>query len=849
MDSFIEIKGAKENSLKNISLRIPKNKLVVFTGLSGSGKSSFALDTLQKECQRQYMESMGMITDFISKPKVDAIIGLSPSISIDQRNNNRNPRSTVGTVTEVFTYLRILFAKLGVRICPCCGGLIRQSFETDMKTDSMRENESLDGGIGSYDVPERLIACPSCGEKLPELSMSHFSFNKPEGACPECKGLGVVNTPDLERIINAELSINDGAIRIWDKFYIDRYSEAIENAGSYYGFSISASEPLKNYGQIQMDYLLYGALSPQFCKHFPGVKPPKTVPEGRFEGIVTNIVRRHSEMGSSSKDKLSSLFHQKVCPECNGVRLRKESIAVTVGDINIIELCQKSLDDVLDWIQRLPLFTAPEALQIARPVIDDLEQRIKRLLDVGVGYLNMERAAVTLSAGEAQRLRLASLLGSGLTGVLYVLDEPTTGLHARDTKRLIKVLKKLRDLGNTVLVIEHDIEVMRAADYIVDFGPEAGKGGGEIVAAGTPDEIAACGSSLTGHYLSGVEKINIPMKRRTGNGKHISIYNAHKHNLKNIDIDLPLGMLVSLTGVSGSGKSSLLFDILSREAEIYFGHSKEKPDHLKIWGFENISDIITIDQSPIGRTSRSNAATYTDVFSYIRDLYASLEESKKKKLQPKHFSFNVPGGRCEKCEGNGELTIAMHFLPDVQVKCPVCHGQRFQKSILEVQYKGFSISDVLQMTITDAVAVFRDIEPIMDRLSVLQKVGLGYLSLGQSATTLSGGEAQRIKLAKELGKRVSGHILYLLDEPTTGLHPHDVKKLVALLNELVAQDNTVITVEHNLDVIAMSDWMIDFGPEGGDAGGEIIAQGTPEIVAKIVRSQTGACLDAIWENH
>ncbi len=845
MNSFIEIKGAKENNLKNISLRIPKNKLVVFTGLSGSGKSSFALDTLQKECQRQYMESMGMITDFISKPKVDSIIGLSPSISIDQRNNNRNPRSTVGTVTEVFTYLRILFAKLGTRKCPHCGELIRQSFETGIEADAMPESDSGEGGLDSYDVQESLLACPSCGEKFPELSMSHFSFNKPEGACPECKGLGVVNTPDLQKIINADLSIIDGAIHGWDKFYIDRYSETIENAGSHYGFSISASEPLKNFGQVQMDFLLHGALSPQFCRHFPGVKPPKTVPEGRFEGIVTNIVRRHSEMRSGSKDKLSSLFHQRVCTECNGVRLRKESIAVTVGDINIIELCQKSLDDVLGWIQKLPLCTTPEALQIAKPIIDDLEQRIKRLLDVGVGYLNMERAAVTLSAGEAQRLRLASLLGSGLTGVLYVLDEPTTGLHARDTKRLINVLKKLRDLGNTVLVIEHDMEMMQAADYIVDFGPEAGKGGGEIVVVGAPAEVAACESSLTGRYLSGADKINIPLKRRAGNGKYISIGNAHKHNLKNIDVDLPLGMLVSLTGVSGSGKSSLLFDILGREGEIYFGHSKEQSDHLEISGWENVSDIITIDQSPIGRTSRSNAATYTDVFSYIRDLYASLPEAKKKKLQPKHFSFNVAGGRCEKCEGNGELTIAMHFLPDVQVKCPVCHGQRFQKSILEVRYKGFSISDVLQMTITDAIAVFRDIEPIMDRLSVLQKVGLGYLSLGQSAATLSGGEAQRIKLAKELGKRANGHTLYLLDEPTTGLHPADVKKLIALLNELVDQGNTVITVEHNLDVIAMSDWMIDFGPEGGDAGGEIIAQGTPETVAKTARSQTGACLNTL----
>lgn len=817
MDTFIEIKGARENNLKNISLRIPKNKLVVFTGLSGSGKSTLALNTLQKECQRQYMESMGMVTDFISKPKVDTIIGLSPSISVDQQNNNRNPRSTVGTVTEVFTYLRILYAKLGVRHCPSCGELIRQPFEMELD-----KGEPAEGNMGSSENDEGMIACHSCGEKMPELQMSHFSFNKPEGACPECRGLGVVNTPDLDRIFNMDLSIRDGGVRIWDKFYINRYSEALENAGKFYGFSISASEPLKNYGQIQMDCLLYGTLSPQFVGHFPGVKPPKTVPEGRFEGVITNIVRRRSEPGSG--EKLGGLFHQNVCPECNGVRLRKESIAVTVGDVNIIELCQKSLNDVLDWIHALPSFAMPEALLIATPIIDDLEQRVKRLVDVGVGYLSMERSAVTLSAGEAQRLRLASLLGSGLTGVLYVLDEPTTGLHARDTKRLIDVLKRLRDMGNTVLVIEHDIEIMRAADHIVDFGPEAGSGGGQIVTAGTLNEVTACELSYTGRFLSGGDKITIPAKRRAGSGTHITVTNACEHNLKGIDVDLPLGMLVSLTGVSGSGKSTLLFDILGRAAEIHFDRSKEEPCDLNISGLDHVNDIITISQSPIGRTSRSNAATYTDVFSYIRDLYASLDEAKEKKLSPKHFSFNVPGGRCEKCEGSGELTISMHFLPDVQVECPVCHGKRFQKQILEVRYKGFSISDVLEMTITEAVDVFCDVPMIIDRLIVLQKVGLGYLSLGQSATTLSGGEAQRIKLAKELGKRANGHTLYLLDEPTTGLHPHDVKKLMALLNELVEQNNTVICVEHNLDAIALSDWVIDFGPEGGDAGGEIIAR-------------------------
>ena len=843
MNSYIEIKGAKENNLKNISLSIPKNKLVVFTGLSGSGKSTLALDTLQKECQRQYMESMGMITDFISKPKVEAISGLSPSISIDQRNNNRNPRSTVGTVTEVFTYLRVLYAKLGVRSCPNCGSLVRQNFEAETD-DFLQEVATAKGSMEGPITDEGLVVCPSCGTELPELTMSHFSFNKPEGACPECKGLGVICTPDLTRIIDPDLSVRDGAVLGWDKFFIERYAEAIESAGSYYGFPINADEPIKNYGLIQMDFLLYGASDPRFCRHFPNIKPPKTLPAGKLEGVITNLERRRSLNGSGSNEKLERLFIQSTCPECTGVRLNKESVGVTIGGVNIIELCQKSLYDVLNWIQKLPSFCAPEALMIAQPVIDDLEQRIKRLLDVGVGYLSMERSAPSLSAGEAQRLRLASLLGSGLTGVLYVLDEPTTGLHARDTKKLIDVLKKLRDLGNTVLVIEHDVEVMKAADYIIDFGPGAGKNGGEIVTAGSPEEVAACRASLTGAYISGVDKVHIPPERRAGNGKQISIYGAHKHNLKNIDVNLPLGMLVSLTGVSGSGKSTLLFDILGNEADAYFNLSKTRADDFKIEGLDNISNVITIDQSAIGRSSRSNAATYTDVFTYIRDLYASLEEAKSRNLQPGHFSFNVPGGRCEKCEGNGELTIAMHFLPDVQVKCPVCHGQRFQKNILAVKYKGFSIADVLNMTVSEALDVFSGYSPITDRLSVLQQVGLGYLGLGQSASTLSGGEAQRVKLAKELGKRTNGHTLYLLDEPTTGLHPHDVQKLISLFEQLVEQGNTVITVEHNLDVIAMSDWVIDFGPEGGNAGGKIIAQGTPEVVAKSPCSQTGLFLKA-----
>lgn len=840
--SYIEIKGACENNLKNISLQIPKNKLVVFTGLSGSGKSTLALDTLQRECQRQYMESLGQITEFISKPKVESITGLSPSISIDQHNNNRSSRSTVGTVTEVYTYLRILFSKLGVRNCPKCNAPIHQSFEMNSPDAITLESQVDDGKEDTIAIEafESTVVCPTCAKKIPELTMSHFSFNKPEGACPKCKGLGVVNTPNLDQLFNREQSIRDGAIYGWDKMYTDRYSESIENAGQHYGFSISTREPIKSYGKVQMDFFLYGALSKQFSKHFPDIAPPKTVPLGRYEGFITNLERRYGEKSGKAKEKMDSLFHHSTCPECDGVRLRSESIGVTVNGINIIDLSKKSLGDVLVWVNQIGLSVSLEAVKIALPVIDDLKQRLKRLLDVGLGYLSLDRSAPTLSPGEAQRLRLASILGSGLTGVLYVLDEPTTGLHARDTEKLINVLLKLRDLGNTVLVIEHDTEVMKKADHIIDFGPGAGKEGGTIVAAGSPLEIASVPDSLTGQYLFSIPKMR-SFTRRSGNGSNISIFGAKRNNLKNVDVQFPLGMLVSVTGVSGSGKSTMLFDVLGLAAQKHL-KSNSLETASRTTGLEQIADVITIDQTSIGRSSRSNPATYTDVFSHIRDLYAGLKDSKKNKLQAKHFSFNVSGGRCEKCEGQGELAISMHFLPDVQVKCPVCHGDRFQKNILEIKYKGYSISDVLNLSIAEAFVVFRDIEPIAEKLAVLNQVGLGYLGLGQSSATLSGGEAQRIKLSKELGKRTKGHTLYLLDEPTTGLHPHDVQKLMALLDELVDQGNTVMMVEHNLDAIAWSDWIIDFGAEGGDDGGRIIAQGTPEAISQNEASQTGAFL-------
>lgn len=847
MNEFIEIIGAKENNLKNISLKIPKNKINVLTGVSGSGKSTIAFEILQKECQRQYMESMGVVTDYISKPKITAISGLSPSISIDQHNSNKNPRSTVGTVTEVFTYLRILFAKLGTRICQHCGKPIIPSFE-DISSDDFdvwdgELDEAQESGKDDSEFAYgKMLLCPHCNSKMAELTMSNFSFNKPEGMCPVCNGIGKVSSPDIDLVIDRSKSIWDGAVIDWDDFHIKRYSEALEGAAKYYGFEFDSRKPLNTYEEVQMDAVLYGVLSPQFRKHYPKVKPPKTVVEGRFEGVITNLMRRYQEHAQESKGraKIEKVLIQKSCSACDGKRLKKESREVTVGGMNIIELSQVPLYRVDEWIKGLPEFVSEKGLTIAQPIIDDLQERVKRLLDVGVGYLSMERSAPTLSAGEAQRLRLASLLGSGLTGVLYVLDEPTTGLHARDTKKLINVLTKLRDMGNTIVVIEHDTELMRAADNIIDIGPYAGKNGGEVIANGKPEEIVKADRSITAKYIYKDESSVVTNIKRTGNGKFIEIVNAYEHNLKHVNVKFPLGEFISVTGVSGSGKSTLMFDVFDLAARQYFNQSEEVPGkHEKIIGLENINSIITINQSAIGRTTRSNAATYTDVFTNIRNLYANLAP---KKLEAKHFSFNVPGGRCEKCQGAGVLSIPMHFLPDVQVKCPSCHGKRFKKNILEVKYNGYSISDVLNKTIDEAYEIFKEESSIAEKLQLMQEVGLGYLQLGQPATTLSGGEAQRIKLAKELSKKGNGHVLYLLDEPTTGLHPSDVEKLVTVLMKLVDQGNTVIVIEHNVQVIASSDYVIDFGPEGGEAGGEIIACGTPLELTKVENSKTGKAI-------
>ncbi len=838
---FITIRGAKENNLKNINLKIPKNKLIAFTGLSGSGKSTLALETLQRECQRQYMESMGLTMDIGGKPKVDSIEGLSPAISINQHHGNSNPRSTVGTITEIAAYLRVLYAKLGERPCPHCKKVNTQNYD---ETSFTLYTEMPDQDSESAELYEQMIACPHCGKQVVELTASHFSFNKPQGACPVCHGIGVVNSPDVNLLIDKTKSVREFAIYGWDQVYIDRYGGSMIQAANYYGFEMDIDTPIGEYNDVQMDLLLYGVLSRQFAERFPDINPPKTVPGGRFEGVLTNLMRRYAENNSSSaRQKIEKFLIRQECSECRGVRFRRETLEVRVGGMNIKELLSMSLVDVGVWLKELPNCVSPEALEVVHQVLDDLGRRIDRILDVGAGYLSLDQPAASLSAGEWQRIKLASVLGSGLTGVLYVLDEPTSGLHARDTGKIVEVLRCLRDMGNTVIVIEHDIEMMKAADYIVDFGPGAGKQGGQIVACGNVQEIMDCEASITGKYLA--LNISKPQRKKIqADSSYLHIGNANINNLKNIDVDIPLGKLVSVTGVSGSGKSSLIFEVLAEATDTYF-HQPKKGENPNISGLEHLDDVIIINQQSIGRSSRSNAATYTDLFTDIRDLYASLPETKVAGLAAKHFSYNVPGGRCEKCQGTGKLSVSMHFLPDVEVICPVCHGKRYQKPVLNIKFRGLSISDILELSVDEALELFVGEASIRSKLQVLQDVGLGYLSLGQSAATLSGGEAQRLKLAKELSRNSTGKALYLFDEPTTGLHPHDAGRLINVFDRLVSLGNSVIVIEHNVEVILASDWVIDLGTEGGNQGGKIVAQGTPEEIMNNTSSVTGKVLSGL----
>ncbi len=754
----------------------------------------------------------------------------------------------MGTVTEVFTYLRILYARLGHRPCPQCGKDVPPpTYESSDDTWHSFQSESDESPDGTF-------PCPHCGVEVPEMSMANFSFNKPAGACPTCTGLGVVRQPIISRLIDESKSIPENAVDGWIDFHINRNSQILKNAGKYFGFEFDTSKAIKDYTPIQRDLLLYGTDSPQFRRHFPNVKPPAVSAQGRFEGVVTNLQRRYDEHAENAayREKLDELFTTQPCTDCEGTRLRPESRAVTVAGESIVTVSQLSLNDLDAWLKTLPPYFTSEEMLIARPILDDLYERIGRLLEVGVGYLSLERSSPTLSAGEAQRLRLAALLGSGLTGVLYVLDEPTIGLHSRDTHRLINVLRRLRDLGNTVLVVEHDLELIKAADYLVDIGPGAGKHGGQIVASGTPDEVSKTKDSPTGAFIAKIMSVPIPERRRKPNHKALTIRGARQFNLKNLTVRIPLGLLVAVTGVSGSGKSSLIFDILDVAARQRLNGAtdsstrSEPGEHDSITGWEHIDKVITIDQAHIGRIPRSNAATYSDTFTPIREAFAATAEAKQNKVTARHFSFNVPGGRCERCEGAGTLTVKMHFLPEVEVRCPVCHGRRFKRETLAVKYRGYDISQVLNMTVEEALTLFADVPAAASRLQIMSDVGLGYLQLGQPATTLSGGEAQRVKLAKELGRRTKGRTLYLLDEPTTGLHLADTARLLLLLQRLVDAGNSVIVIEHNLDLVKAADWVIDLGPEGGVAGGQLIAEGTPEDVAQVKESYTGQCLKEMF---
>ncbi|MBQ9939067.1 MAG: excinuclease ABC subunit UvrA [Oscillospiraceae bacterium] len=927
----IIIKGAKAHNLKNVDLVLPRDKMIVFTGLSGSGKSTLAFDTIYADGQRRYVESLSsyarMFLGQMDKPDVEYIEGLSPAISIDQKTTSKNPRSTVGTVTEIYDYLRLLYARIGIPHCPVCGKEIRQQTvdqiveqilelprgkriqilapivrgrkgeyqkefaaarrsgyarvrvdsviydlseeikpEKNKKhtieivvdrlvvkpevrsrlADSLETAMSLAGGLVNVDVDgekplsfSQNYACPDHGVSVEELTPRMFSFNNPYGACPKCTGLGVFMRVDPNLIIpNKKLSVREGAIRASGWYYADggiaqMYYEALAKE---YNFSLDV--PVEQLPKEAVDVLLYGTNGKKIT-----VRRDTEFSSGTyytdFEGVVNNLERRFAETNSDwSREEIASVMSAVPCPECGGARLKKESLSVTVGGINIDEFCRMSVRKALEFTDNATLTEREE--MISRQITKEIRARLSFLKNVGLEYLTLSRPAETLSGGESQRIRLATQIGSSLVGVLYILDEPSIGLHQRDNDKLISALKNLRDIGNTLIIVEHDDDTMLAADHIVDIGPGAGVHGGEIVCSGTLEDIKNCERSITGQYLCGKRVIPIPASRREGNGSFLEIKGAREHNLKNLNIKFPLGTFCVVTGVSGSGKSSLINEILYKSLAAKLNGAHTRPgDHDDIEGLENLDKIIGIDQSPIGRTPRSNPATYTGVFNDIRNLFAETADAKMHGYNASRFSFNVKGGRCEACEGDGIIKIEMHFLPDVYVPCEVCKGKRYNNETLEVRYKGKNIYDVLEMTVEEAVEFFNAIPKIKRKLETLYEVGLGYIKLGQPATTLSGGEAQRVKLATELSKRSTGKTIYVLDEPTTGLHKDDVKKLIEVLQRLVEAGNTVIMIEHNLDMIKTADYIIDLGPDGGDKGGELVACGTPEQVAKNKRSYTG----------
>ncbi len=955
MHDKIIVRGAREHNLKDIDVELPRDKLVVITGLSGSGKSSLAFDTIYAEGQRRYVESLSayarQFLGQMEKPDVDYIEGLSPAISIDQKGASRNPRSTVGTVTEIYDHLRLLFARIGHPHCPNCGreitrqtvqqivdtvaalpdssrlmilspmirdrkgehkhifeevqkagfvrvrvdGVIRDvSEEIDLVknkkhsievvvdrliirhepdgtyaeknrlTDSIETALKRGGGIVQVQIidGEELFfsenyACVFCGISVGEIEPRTFSFNTPHGACPECSGLGTVLDFDPELVItNKSLSLAEGAVLPWNRLgqYSSNYMSAIlEAIATRYGFTLS--QPLSSFTSEQLGILMYGTNGEVVTLKLKG----NTTTDSTFVGVIPDLKKRYRETSSDyARSEIEKYMIARTCPVCKGSRLKPEALSVTVADKNIADVSHYSIRDARDFFNQLSVDDedsvgvrlTPREAMIAKQVLKEIRSRLGFLVDVGLDYLSIDRTAATLAGGEAQRIRLATQIGSSLMGVLYILDEPSIGLHQRDNDRLINTLLKLRDLGNTLIVVEHDEDMMRAADWIVDMGPGAGEHGGYILAQGTLEDILHDPNSITGKYLSGFNEIAVPAQRRKGNGKKLVIKGARENNLKNIDVEIPLGKFVGVTGVSGSGKSTLITDTLyNKLAHVLYGSKERSGEHDALLGIENLDKVIDIDQSAIGRTPRSNPATYTGVFTAMRDIFARSVEAKARGYAPGRFSFNVKGGRCEACEGDGMLKIEMNFLPDVYVTCEVCHGARYNREALEITYKGKNIAEVLAMTVEEALNFFENVPGIKNKLETLNDVGLGYIKLGQPATTLSGGEAQRVKLATELSKRATGRTLYVLDEPTTGLHFHDIKQLLVVMHRLVDTGNTLVVIEHNLDVIKTADWIIDIGPEGGNLGGTVVAEGTPEQIVQVAESHTGRYLKPILERH
>ena len=809
----ITVRGARVHNLKNVDVRIPRNKLTVITGLSGSGKSSLAFDTIYAEGQRRYVESLSSYArqffGSLEKPDVDAIEGLSPSLSIDQKSARQSPRSTVATMSDVYDYLRLLFTRVGTVHCPSCGTLIKQ------------------GGTPVRAKHALALTCKNCGTTVPQLSMASFSFNSPEGACSSCQGLGIRKEIDPSLVIpNTRLTLSEGAIRPWSRIasHASSYMKSLKNVAEKTGFSLDV--PVKKLLKEAVELILNGNV------------------EAGFEGVIPNLERRYHETDSTYvRTEIEKYMIERICPLCNGQRLRQEVLGVRVGGKNIVEVTSLSVDDSAEWVKTLEQSLGVVEKEIATLLVEEIRARLHFLREVNLGYLTLDRSADTLAGGEAQRIRLATQLGSNLTGVLYVLDEPTIGLHPADQDRLIQAIRTLQTAENTVIVVEHDRSMIESADYIIDVGPGAGDFGGRIIAQGTYEEVLTKKRSLTAQYLRGERSIPVPKKRRSSKGEQLTIEGASAHNLKNVTASIPLGTLTCVTGVSGSGKSTLIFDILGRALAKKFHRARTEPDqHKAITGTEYLNKVINIDQSPIGRTPRSNPATYTNVFTPIRELFAETQAAKDRKMDAGHFSFNVRGGRCEHCAGDGVIKFEMHFLPDAYVTCPICDGKRYDKAVLEVLYRGKTIADVLDMPVTEALKFFRDIPVLKIKLGILDAVGLGYMKLGQRATTLSGGEAQRVKLATELSRQDTGKTLYILDEPTSGLHFEDIRRLLGVIQALVDKGNTVLIIEHNIDVIKSSDYVIDLGPGGGTAGGELVATGTPEEIAKEPRSLTGKYL-------